>query len=434
MTEQRYDTTAAGANAPNPVPTNGQYDYRDPSTASKVDRYHTTLGAGAGLGAASAGTTTYAGSKHGDTQNLPLHQKQDFATSGQPGSVTQFGPTQGTVAPQNTHTQDPLGHQRYDSVIDPPKQHHDKRDAALLGTAGAAAAGGAAYEHSQHQEAERERERLEKEQEKQLKREAHDREKEQHKLEKEQKKREKEEEKEQHRLEKEQHKREKEEEKEARRLSKIDEGEKKGGILGFLHRDKSKKEKKSPESSPRESKEYAAAGTAGALGADTAAATHSDENDPNSPRWKGKNLLHKDLPPGHPAREVLDRPEEGRGETFTGKRGHIGIDGPIGHPDLISGDRETRKGVFGAHEIGDVHSKTIIEPHTSLSMDVGKFGTGTGGTDGNPAIEGYHVLPGTGTETSTATEGHHHVPGTGPATGTGVGTGVGHTTTEREVI
>ena len=439
MNEQRYDPTATGAKAPSPVPTQGHYNYNDPNAPSNLHR-NAALGTGAGLGAG-AGAAAYAGSKHADnTQDLPFHQRQDFASSTAPGSATQSGPTQGTFAPHNTHTQDPVGHQYQDPSQVKSEQHHDKRDAALLGTAGAAAAGGGAYAYSQHQDAERERARLEHEQQERLKKEAHDREKEQHRLDKEQHKHEKEasklekeqhkhdkeiaaaqhkhekevaaHEKEQHRLEKEELKREKEAEKEH-------EGEekKKGGLLGFLHRDKSKKEKKgtpSPESSPRHSKEYAAAGTAGALGAGTTAAAYDEEQDPNSPRWKGRNLLHKDPPPGHPAREALEQQQQG-GELYGGKREHVGVDGPIGDPNLISGDRyavaisvecarntnaqlrETSKGVYGAHDVSDVshQNTTVVEPTTGLPMNVGKFGAGTGGTDANATIEGYHQGHGT---------------------------------------
>ncbi|KAH7389835.1 hypothetical protein BKA66DRAFT_459900 [Pyrenochaeta sp. MPI-SDFR-AT-0127] len=442
MNDQRYDTTTTGANAPNPVPTKGHYDYSDPSTASNANR-NTALGTGAVLGTGGVGAAAYAGSKHADnSQNIPLHQKQDFATSGQPGSVTQAGPTQGTIAPRNTLAQDPTHQQHYNATQDPSEQRHDKRDAALLGTAGAVAAGGAAYGYSQHQD-ERERARLQEREQERLKKEAHDREKEQHKFGKEQHKHDKE----THKLEKEQHKHDKEVaaaqhkhdkdvaahgkeqhrlEKEARRHD--EEGEKKkGGLLGFLHRDKSKKEKStSPESSPRHSKEYAAAGTAGAVGAGTAAAAYSDDSDPNSPRWKGKNRLHKDPPKGHPARESLEHQREGSGEFAGGKREHIGVDGPIGHPDLISGDKETKKGVYGAHEISN--AGIVTDPITSLPVNVGKYGSGTGGTDGYQAIAGHHDLPGSTGTGAAPGAGHHTLPGTagthtGPATGTGTGYG-----------
>jgi hypothetical protein len=402
MNEQRYDTTAHGATAPNPVPTSGHYDYNNDNTSRNV-----ALGSGAALGAGALGGAAYAGSKHADnTHHVPMSSSQPLTSSAQPSATTQAQsthdtlgqrahassaastnyPTQGTIAPQNTHTTtDPsLTHSRYDSIQDPQNKDHSKRDAALLGTAGTAAAGGAAYGYSQHQDAEREAERarLEKEQADRLKKEQHAHDKQQHALDKEHAKQEKEAhklEKEQHKhekeahkhdkavaaAEKEQHKHEKEHEKEAHRLEKEREKEaarlekerekevegeekKKHGILGFLHRDKSKKERRgSVDSSPRassdldnkrHSKEYAAGGAA--LGAGTTAAAYghdsSDSNDPNSPRWKGKNLLHKDPPKGHPAREALEHHEMG---DVSGKREHVGVDGPIGRSDAISGQQ-----------------------------------------------------------------------------------------------
>jgi hypothetical protein len=255
-------------------------------------------------------------------------------------------PTQGTVAPHNTHSGvTGPSHAPHDSVQEPYEKDHSKRDAAVLGTAGAAAVGGAAYAHNQHSDVERERARLEKEQQERLKKEQHDREKEQHKLDKEHAKQEKEAhklEKEQHKHEKEQHKHdkailaaeksehkhEKEQEKEAHRLEKEREKEahrlekerekdtstpeKKHSILGFLHRDKSKKDKTSSAgSSPRQSGEDRRS---------VDASRHSlDDNNPDSPRWKGKNRLHKDPPKGHPAREALEHHELG---AVGGKQGH----------------------------------------------------------------------------------------------------------------
>lgn len=34
----------------------------------------------------------------------------------------------------------------------------------------------------------------------------------------------------------------------------------------------------------------------------------------------------------------------------------------------------------------------VTEPHTGLPMNVGKYGDGHGGTDGNPAIAGQHAV------------------------------------------
>jgi hypothetical protein len=386
MADQRYDTSAAGAHAPNPVPAAGHYDYNNDHTSRNA-----ALGTGAVLGAGGLG---YARLKHGDnTPQMPASSTQPLASSSYPtSSLTQplassshplglstqplssssqplaspgstpltqsqpthgtFGqkavdpasityPTHGTIAPQNTYGAVPGSTQApYGSSQDIHAQDHTKRDAALLGTAGVAAAGGA-YASSQDHDSERERSRLEKEQQELLKKEQHDREKDQHKHEKEK-------EKEAHRLQKER-------EKEAARLEKEREKEaessgKKHGILGFLHRDKSKKDRSSADNSPRQSgevrrsidnkrhsKEYTAGGAAlgagAGLGAVTTAAAydHDDSSNPASPR----NRLHKDPPVGHPAREALEHHE--MGAMHGGKREHVGVDGPIGNPNAISG-------------------------------------------------------------------------------------------------
>jgi hypothetical protein len=368
LPDQRYDPSASNARAPNPVSATSQYDYNDPTTHSNVNRTdpndhvnrNTALG-GAGLGVAGLGAGAYAGSKHADnTQKLPLRQKQGFASSGQPGPIGQSSyPTQGiteslypqntaqsaypttdTTAPYNTHIQGNTTQQPYGSIQDSTKENHDKRNAAVLGGAvGAAGLGGVAYVDSKHQD--------EAEAEERLKKVAHEREKEQHRLDKEQGKHDKgvaahekeevrlakEHEKDEHRLmkehEKEQARLAKEEHEREKELEKENEGEekKKHGLFGFLHRDKSKKEKStSPESSPRQSRDYSP--------------RHSlEENNPDSPRWKGKTLLHKDPPKGHPAREALEHQHEAEPYGYAGKREHQGIDGPIGDPNMISGDR-----------------------------------------------------------------------------------------------
>ncbi|KAF2845944.1 hypothetical protein T440DRAFT_252540 [Plenodomus tracheiphilus IPT5] len=450
MSEQRYDPIAPGAKASSPVAPKSEYNYNDSTIHSNVNRTepetHSNTGRNAALGglggAGLVGAGAYAGSNHANSsQQLPLHQKQDLTSSAQLGSAGQSVhpvqgtaassyPTQGTIAPQNTHVLGSTGQQPYGATRDPSE--HDKRNAALLGAGGAAAVGGGAYALSQQDD--RESARLAEREQERLKKEAHDREKEQHRLDKEQHKHDKEvhkhdkavaahekdehhfqkeHDKEQKRLAKEQHEREKEAEKA--------EKEKKGGLLGFLHRDKSKKEKSahSPESSPRtsregtrrasrdsprHSKEYAAG--AGALGAGAGAMAY-DENHPDHPRWKGKNLLHKDPPKGHPAREALEHQSE---TGLGGKREHVGVDGPIGDANLISGDRQTRSGVYGAHPASDLdRNTTVIEPHTGLPMNIGKYGAGTGGTDGNAAIHGQHehgAAPGqTGTDWSAVKKG-----------------------------
>ncbi|KAJ4331635.1 hypothetical protein N0V95_009847 [Ascochyta clinopodiicola] len=574
MQEQRYDPTAPGARAPNPVPATSEYNYHNPDVAAlasatgagapghhgsqhgQTQQPYTTaqmaqqaqgykapeitdndlgpkdhssrnaaLGAGAGLaGTAAAG---HAISHHDNTTRTP-------GSATQPGSSSLPQPTgsltQGQQYPHNTD----------------PSQSHDKRDAALLGGAGAAAGAGAGYAYGQRTQPQfdpKEQERLDKETAKH-----------QHDLEKKH-------DKEVHKLEKEHEKDLKKHEKEA---AKHDDSEKKGGLLGFLHRDKSKKDP-SPDSPPRRTEDHhygRDAAVAGGVGAGAAGLAEHEREDQfgHGSGYKGKNLLHKDPPVGHPAREALegghandrfgtdgpigatgsgttgrtDEHHSGRnaalgggalgagalgahelshrdrtepntlsstsgvvpgarenvvpgqhssglagnqtstlpdrtgehhygrdaalgggalgagglaahelhdrrtdpthttvGHTGTGlagsqqatipgnatsgsvignreqntpahhaftggKREHIGIDGPIGDPNMISGDRQTQKGVYGAHPVEDLaKDRTVIEPRTGLPMNVGRYGDGAGGTDGGPIGHHHHeAVPG----------------------------------------
>ncbi|ORY05921.1 hypothetical protein BCR34DRAFT_42314 [Clohesyomyces aquaticus] len=350
--------------------------------------------------------------------------------------------------PQNDLQQTAV-HNRYDSVQNPddkqPQDHH-KRDVAALGATGAVAGAGAGYALSHHEAEKAEKERLaqqkaqEKAQQKELehahKQEQKDLEHKQKEAEKEhakelkhqqkehekelahkQKEHEKEQAKEQKHhdklvaAEEKQHQkdaehqesiRQKQLEKEQEDNRRKDEeaaastgdGKKKHHLFGFLHRNKDKHaDDKSDDGSgsPRHSKEYAAGaagvGAAGIGAGAYEASRHSEDSDnPNSPRWKGKNKLHKDPPPGHPAREAL----EGQGQGV-GKQEHMGVDGPIGNPDLVSGDRETKSGVYGAHA-PDEQQHRVIEPHTGLPMNVEKYGDGKGGTDGSNTVLGHHDL------------------------------------------
>jgi hypothetical protein len=338
MNEQRYDPTAAGARASNPVPATSEYNYHNPDVAalasatganapghhsSQTQQPYTTaqmaqqaqgykspeinnndlgprdnssrnaaLGAGAGLaGAAAVG---HAAHHHNDsTHQAPLSQNQGYASSAQPGSSTLPQPTGSlTQAEQYPHNTD-------------PSQSHTGRDAALVGGAGAAAGAGAGYAYGQRQQPQfdpKEQEKLDKEAAKH-----------QHDLEK--------------KHDKYLHKLEKEHEKDLKKHEKEDahhdKSEKKGGILGFLHRDK-KDKSPSPETTPRQSEDHhygRDAAVAGGVGAGAAGLAHESDQFGHGSGYKGKNLLHKDPPPGHPAREAL---EGGHAND------RVGVDGPIG--------------------------------------------------------------------------------------------------------
>ncbi|KAH6644483.1 hypothetical protein C7974DRAFT_21759 [Boeremia exigua] len=568
MQDQRYDPTATGAHAPNPVPASSEYNYRNPDVAAlasatgtgvpahqgtvsgQTQQPYTTaqlaqsansqppqaykspeignndlgpkdnssrnaaLGAGAGLAGATA--IGYGLSQHDDKS----HHSSAPVTSTQPGTSSLSQPTVSHQGQQSPHSTE-------------PGQSHTGRDAALAGGAGIVGAGaGYAYgQRAQPQFDPKEQERLEKEAAKRQ----HDYEKKHDK--------------DLHKLDKEHEKDLKKYEKEAAKHDEK-EKEKSGGILGFLHRDKSKKEKKdrSPESSPRHSAERRSAehhtgrdaAVAGGVGAGAAGLAEYDSDDKfgHGSGYKGRNLLRKEPPEGHPAREALhannrvgvdgpigtattdtdrtgdhhygrdaaigggalgagalgahelskDRTEPntvssstgyapGARETtlpgqhasgltgsqtttlpdrtrddhhygrdaaigggalgagglaahelhdkrtdptsssvghpgtglagtqqspeqhgfISGKREHIGVDGPIGDPNMISGDRQTRSGVWGAHPVSDLaQDRTVIEPRTGLPMNVGRYGDGTGGTDGGPM--GHHHQHGAATD------------------------------------
>ncbi|KAL5399681.1 hypothetical protein PMIN02_000389 [Paraphaeosphaeria minitans] len=158
--------------------------------------------------------------------------------------------------------------------------------------------------------------------------------------------------------------------------------EKKHRILTFLN----KKDKDSPRSgsgetspagsrdSPRHSKEYVAG--AAALADDDHEGRHLAEK-------KGRNVLHKEPPKNHPAYETHTHGP-------VGKREHMGIDGPIGDPSIVSGNHPARSGVSGAHPTSVVTGGhgTATEPHTGLSTDAEKYGDGHAGADGRRTIPG----------------------------------------------
>jgi hypothetical protein len=346
MNEQRYDPTAPGAH--DPVGTSEHHYGRDAAVVG-------------GLGAAGAGA--YAATRKEDTpsSSLPQQTYQSPTTTTTTTTTSQFHQPQhhysrdataagalgaagaDTYAPSsgNDNTQQPYyqdsshQHHRYDSTQQPQDQH-SKRDAALGAGTGAALAGAGAYGLSQHDNDKAEAERLAARQ-KDL---DHQRIEEQKALEKKQHDHQK-------ALEKEHHKEEKRHEKELEKAhSHQDEGGKKHGLLGFLHRDKSDKTtdpNKTESGAPVDTRQYAGVGTgaaavgAGAYGVHEARQSHEGRRSLEGDDSDGKrerNRLHKDPPVGHPAREAMEHPG-----SIGGKHEHVGIDGPIGQPGLVSGGK-----------------------------------------------------------------------------------------------
>jgi hypothetical protein len=372
--EQRYDPTAP-THAPVSPAMQGTHD---PSISQH--HYGRDAAAAGGLGAAGAGA--YGASRHNDTPQQPTNLQQYPSTETHQYHVgsQQHPPTQAsqqpplsetTEKPQHhygrdaavagglgaagagvygaahgyDHTQQPqVIQQQYpptqasssvhypqDSVND-PKAHnqHQKRDAAALGAAGAAVGAGGAFAYSQH-DAEKDREAAQKANEQAFKH--------QHQhfaaQQKEQEKAFHEQQKHQNKLaaaeEKKHHK---EAEKEHEDDHDGENKEKKHHLFGFLHRDKDKS-KNSPDSSPRasienkrHSKEYATGAGAAGLGGAAAYEAGHDRHDSD-----GRHRLHKDPPKGHPAREALEQQQHQPGQQ------RMGVDGPIGIPNQISGDR-----------------------------------------------------------------------------------------------
>ena len=414
MQEQRYDPSAAGARASNPVPATSEYNYHNPdvaalasatgagapghhgSTHGQTQQPYTTaqmaqqassqppqapkaaeitgedlgpkdnssrnaaLGAGAGLAGASA--VGYGLSHRGDNTH-PTTSTSTPGASTQPGSSSLPQPTgsltQGQQYPHNTD----------------PSQSHTGRDAALAGGAGAAAGAGAGYAYGQHAQPQfdpKEQERLEKETAKR-----------QHDLEKKH-------DKEVHKLEKEHEKDLKKHEKEAAKHDKEaahheeKEKEKSGGLLGFLHRDKSKKEKTpSPESTPRRSEErhYGRdAAVAGGTGAGAAALAEHERDDKfgHGSGYKGRNLLHKDPPADHPAAQALEGNDRvgTTGTDATGRTSehHYGRDAAIGGGALGAG-------ALGAHELGRDRTESSSVPGARENVVPGQHASGLTGSD-----------------------------------------------------
>jgi hypothetical protein len=119
---------------------------------------------------------------------------------------------------------------------------------------------------------------------------------------------------------------------------------------------------------------------------------------------------------------------------------------------VLTSPSETRHNTYGAEPLSEAHGSSnnkVIEPHTGLPMNVGRYGDGHGGTDANPTVHGLHSheLGGTGVGTnagygsgvapgtaysSGATPGVGHEAGLGH--GTGVTPGATHHTTDWEAI
>jgi hypothetical protein len=352
-----------------------------------------------------AGTAAYGASQLHDrsehdplaqTQQQPLEQHKDHHYGRDAALVGGTGAgAYGASQLHDRREQDPLmtTQQQQQVPLEQNKEHHYGRDAALVGGTGAAAYG-ASEVYDKH-----EQEKLLKEQEKQAKHDAKDHDKElkhdAHEAEKARKKEEeklaKEHAKEQERLAKEQEKAAKEDAKEQEKLEKHQAKEaEKAEEKRLKELEKLEKEKE------KENQKLAAAR------AEEAEAKHKEHNklhkDPPEEREKKDGILHRIF---HHKQYERERPE-GRGASFDDERpkgldykdadeerfarqheqlaAKRSLDGP-GHAGLPA------TGTEGG--VGAANDGIVTEPHTGLPMNVGKYGSGAGGTDGGEHIAGY---------------------------------------------
>jgi len=350
MNEQRYYPTVPGAH--------------DPNTASNVQKHHVHYPGGVGAAGAGAGAGTGAGA-YAASQNAPessfakqlRHDESAQGTQGiQQPSQHHYGRDAAVVGglgtagvgayaatresddvrqpqvPKQTH------HERYDST-QLPDQYHLKRDATAATVVGGMT--GYGLSHYDTDKAEKERlEAREKELEQQRKNEqkAFDKQ-----LAKEENHHDKLLAAESKLHQREAEKEEKQHRKELEKAQKAEErGEKKHHFFGFLHRDKKDKDSsgsRSESGSPRVSHEYPADTGAGPAGT-YESTSHALPHDEDSDEKRGRHRLHKDPPPGHPARGAMEN----------AKHQHMGIDGPIGQPEQIAGHHTTHASAHGSHE------------------------------------------------------------------------------------
>ncbi|RDI83154.1 hypothetical protein Vi05172_g6891 [Venturia inaequalis] len=287
-------------------------------------------------------------------------------------------------------------------------KHHYGRDAAAVGAAGAAGAG-AHHEYSKHEaekaakEQHKAQEKLAKEREHEAAKRHKEHEKDVKQHEKDVAKHEKEVEKEVKQHEKDVAKHEKEVEKEIKehekdvaRHEKEVEKERKPSLLSrILHR---KKDKHGSEVDSEEEDSKHGHGKEAALGAGTvgAAGVAIAEHD-------GHNKFHKDPPTGHPAHDASTRSSRTYFTTAAG-------------PSL---EERARAEAVGSGTAGTAHIPTeghstthldhgisqgegiVIDPHTGLPVNVGKYGDGHGGTDGNQSIHGINTHGGAASDVKT---------------------------------
>ncbi|KAL9089762.1 MAG: hypothetical protein Q9165_005556 [Trypethelium subeluteriae] len=343
-----------------------------------------------GVGAAGAGA--YEANKHShrsdhglpgsttgyDTQRAELHPTHPISTTAAgAGGATDAGST-GTGLPTWSKEEE-------------PKQHHYGRDAAVAGGAGAVGAG-AAHEYQQH-EAEKEAKQHQKELEKRQAQADKDLKTQEKENEKAAKKEQKEHDKAMAAAEKEHQKEAKKQEKEHDKA------------VAAAEKDRKKHDEKE-----------LAAGAGGAAAAGGAAYAAEEEHkkhddDEESDKHKKPGLLEKIL---HPRRSKEQSSTEEASDTtpeseriirdkaheYDAQQKQQHHHGAVATDE--AGRHRLHKDPPASHPASQQQSGIVTEPHTGLPMNVGKYGSGQGGTDG--AVDQIHGYEGEGVGATASRE------------------------------
>ncbi|KAL9062926.1 MAG: hypothetical protein Q9157_008534, partial [Trypethelium eluteriae] len=345
-----------------------------------------------GVGAAGAGA--YEAGKHSDRSDRgPPGSTTGYDTQRAEMHPTHTAPTAATGASGTTGTSSTATGMPTQSREEEPKQHHYGRDAAVAGGAGAVGAG-AAHEYKQH-EAEKQAKEAQAQAEKEAKQQQKELEKRQAQADKDLKAQEKENEKAAKKEQKEHDKAVAAAEKEHQKEAKKQEKEHDKAVTA------------AEEDHKKHSEKEVAAGAGGAAAAGGAAYAAEEEHkkhddDEESDKQKKPGLLEKILHPRrskeqssteeaseyHPESEriILDKAHEYDAQQKQHYHGAVATD--------ESGRHRLHKDPPASHPASQQQSGIVTEPHTGLPMNVGKYGSGQGGTDG--AVEQIHGYEGEG--------------------------------------
>ena len=366
------------------------HDIQQPSQASNTvspqqPQHHYGRDAALAGGVGAVGAGAYEADKHIDDSNRASGLRSGY------DSQRAEAPTQHPAHPaavDTTGTPSTTGtatHAPTQAREEPPQQHHYGRDAAVAGGAGAVGAG-AAYEYQQH-EAEKQAKEAQAEAEKGAKQQQKELEKRQAQADKDLKAQQKENEKEAKKEQKEHDKTVAAAEKQHEKDLKKQEKEHDKAVAAEEKDHKKQEEKK------------LAAGTGGAVaagGATYEVEEHKDHKDKDQDEEKHKKpgLLEKILHPRRSKEQSAEEAEAAENERTIRGKAQEHEDQPHGVAADENGRHRLHKDPPASHPAAQGDQGIVTEPHTGLPMNVGKYGSGEGGTDGaaqirNPAEEGF---------------------------------------------